>query len=428
MKKILFLSAAGFVSLLSFGQKIDRIIDAVKVKNIEKVLSSDMMGGRNPFSKTMELATGFIEDQFRATHLDYLEGLHSYRQQFSVIKPAQLHASGSLNGQTLDSNSIVAFTTTALLNVNDQSGYKKAHIAAGAKFNSEAFKYIQSDSNYLVLVDTSLAKDFARLSRFKRQSFERNNNVLFVLTAADPLHYNIAVEHELFRSTLTNVVAVIPGKSRKDEYVIFSGHYDHLGIGKPNAALDSIYNGANDDASGITAMILLSKYFKKMEHNERTLIFVAFTGEESGGFGSRYFSRQLDPAKVIALFNIEMIGTESKWGANSAYITGYEKSDMGKILQANLANSKFHFEPDPYPQQNLFYRSDNATLAALGVPAHTISTSKMDSEKFYHTPGDEIETLDLKNMAEVIKSIAISSKSIISGKDTPSRVAKEKNN
>jgi hypothetical protein len=71
--------------------------------------------------------------------------------------------------------------------------------------------------------------------------------------------------------------------------------------------------------------------------------------------------------------------------------------------------------------QNLFFRSDNATLARLGVPAHTISTSKMDSEKFYHTV-DEVETLDMKNMAEIIKSIAISSKGIISGKQTPSRV------
>jgi Zn-dependent M28 family amino/carboxypeptidase len=123
------------------------------------------------------------------------------------------------------------------------------------------------------------------------------------------------------------------------------------------------------------------------------------------------------------MFNIEMIGTESKWGINSAYITGYERSDFGKILQANLINSKFHFEPDPYPTQNLFYRSDNATLATLGVPAHTISTSKMDNEPNYHKQSDEIETLDMNNMAEIIKAIAISSKTIVSGKDTPSRVA-----
>jgi Zn-dependent M28 family amino/carboxypeptidase len=221
---------------------------------------------------------------------------------------------------------------------------------------------------------------------------------------------------------LANVVGVLPGKSKKDEFVVFSGHYDHLGIGKPDAKGDSIYNGANDDAAGTTAVIMLADYFSKLKNNERTLIFVAFTAEEVGGFGAQYFSSQVDPDKVVAMFNIEMIGTESKWGTNSAYITGYEKSDFGKILQNNLVDSKFHFEPDPYTTQNLFYRSDNATLAKLGVPAHTISTSKMDNEPNYHKQSDEIGTLDMYNMAEVIKAIAISSKTIVSGKDTPTRM------
>ena len=124
------------------------------------------------------------------------------------------------------------------------------------------------------------------------------------------------------------------------------------------------------------------------------------------------------------MFNLEMIGTESKWGKNSAYITGFEKSDFGKILQKNLEGSNFHFEPDPYIKENLFYRSDNATLAALGVPAHTISTSKMDNEPTYHKQSDDIASIDVNNMAEIIKAIAISSKSIVSGKDTPSRIEK----
>jgi len=115
--------------------------------------------------------------------------------------------------------------------------------------------------------------------------------------------------------------------------VIFSGHYDHIGIGKPDNNGDSIYNGANDDAAGTTAVIMLAKYFKALGNNERTIVFAGFTAEEVGGFGSQYFSRQFDPAKVVAMFNIEMIGTESKWGKNSAYITGYEKTDMGAIMQ-----------------------------------------------------------------------------------------------
>ena len=127
----------------------------------------------------------------------------------------------------------------------------------------------------------------------------------------------------------------------------------------------------------------------------------------------------------MAMFNIEMIGTESKWGKNSAYITGFEKTDMGSIIAKKPGRTGFSFHPDPYPAQQLFYRSDNATLAKLGVPAHTISTSKMDAEPNYHKVSDEVETLDMENMAMIIKSIALSSKTIVAGKETPSRVKKE---
>lgn len=221
-----------------------------------------------------------------------------------------------------------------------------------------------------------------------------------------------------------NVIGIIPGKSKPNEYVIFSGHFDHLGM--KESGDDKVFNGANDDASGITAVITLAEYFKKKNDNARTLIFVAFTGEETGGYGSAFFSNSINADEVVAMFNIEMIGTDSKWGKNSAYITGFERSDFGTILQKNLVGSGFNFYQDPYPEQQLFYRSDNARLAALGVPAHTISTSKMDVEPNYHKLSDEISTLDMDNMTEIIKSIAISSQTIISGKDTPSRVPKMK--
>ena len=233
---------------------------------------------------------------------------------------------------------------------------------------------------------------------------------------------NYRQEFDVKGKAANNVIGILPGKSKPDEYVIFSAHYDHLG--SVEDGIDKIYNGANDDASGTTAVIALAKYFKDLGQNERTIIFVAFTGEEIGGFGSKFFSAKMDPSKVVAMFNIEMIGTESKWGKNSAYITGFEKTDFGTILKRNLEGSNFKFYPDPYPKEQLFYRSDNARLAAQGVPAHTISTSKMDVEANYHKLSDEVSTLDLDNMTEIIKAIAISSQSIISGKDTPSRVKK----
>lgn len=217
-----------------------------------------------------------------------------------------------------------------------------------------------------------------------------------------------------------NVVGMLLGKSKPDEYVVFSAHYDHLG--SKSYGDDKVYNGANDDASGVTAVIALAKYFKELNNNERTIVFVTFTGEEVGGYGSSYFSKNIDANKVVAMFNIEMIGTESKWNKNSAYITGFEKSSFGTILPKNLKGSNFNFYPDPYPSQMLFYRSDNARLAKLGVPAHTISTSKMDDEPNYHQLSDEVNTLDIDNMTEIIKAIAISSQTIVNGTDTPTRV------
>ena len=161
------------------------------------------------------------------------------------------------------------------------------------------YSSIKSDQKYLVLVNTAYEKVFQRLKSFGRESFEDRAPVVFVLTNENPTTYRFEIKNKITTSSLANVVGVLPGKSKKDEYVIFSAHYDHLGIGKPDATGDSIYNGANDDAAGTTAVILLADYFSKLNNNERTLIFVTFTAEEIGEFGSQYFSKQIDPEKTV---------------------------------------------------------------------------------------------------------------------------------
>jgi len=404
-----------------FGQNIDAIINAKEVERIEKVLAADDMMGRKPFTPGIEKAAGFIAEEFKKTGLNPVNGSNSFLQDFAMIRPKFISAAGKFGDSILESKNILVVTCQPQLKINQNSGYEKVFIKAGDTLQAKARRLARSGKNLLILVDKSFANGFGNLSRLKSTMFKTDKSVVFVLTDTDPSVFEIEAIHEITEQKLANVVGMIPGKSKKDEYVIFSGHYDHLGIGKPVEG-DSIYNGANDDAAGTTAVIMLAKYFKALGNNERTIVFAAFTAEESGGFGSQYFSQQFDPQKVIAMFNIEMIGTESKWGKNSAYITGYEKTDMGAILQKNLEGTDFTFYPDPYTTQNLFYRSDNATLARLGVPAHTISTSKMDSEPNYHKVSDHIETLDMGNMAMVIKSIALSSRTIVAGKDSPTRV------
>lgn len=417
------------LSIAASAQKMDKIIQVKKVTEIEKTLSSDAMEGRAVFTRGMDKAADYIAKEFKKAGLRKLPSAPGYFQEFSLVSARQVGAKGEVNGQPLDSASMVTFTTQETLSITDRSDFENVHITSTDRFFNKAYGYITSGKNYVVWVDTAFAQVFPNLNRLKRERFRTDNSILFVLTEKIPEQYEFQITHQLTEKKLKNIVGILPGKHKQKgqpdktgEYVIFSGHYDHLGIGEADSKGDSIYNGANDDASGTTAVIMLARYFKKLGNNERTLIFAAFTAEETGGFGSQYFSRQFDAEKVIAMFNIEMIGTESKWGTHSAYITGYEKTDMGKILARNLEGTGFSFHPDPYPEQQLFYRSDNATLARLGVPAHTISTSKMDSEPFYHTVGDHIETLDLKNMTEIIKSIALSSRSIVSGEDTPKRV------
>jgi Peptidase family M28 len=425
LKKVCFVGCI-FFSLVASAQKADPILNAKEAFRIESFLASDDLKGRKTGTPEIDKAADFIAEEFKKAGLQMYNGLQSYKQSFSYYKSKLIDAKGLLDSTTIESSNIIAITTDSLLSVNETTGYKKIIVGKDDNLFFAAEDAIKEEKNAIVFINTFFKNDFNKLKRFKRDAVKKNYNIVFVLDNGIGAKYNFQIKHKITETKYSNVVAVLPGKSKKEEMVIFSGHYDHLGTVKPNAKGDSVYNGANDDAAGTTAVIMLAKYFAKQKNNERTLVFVAFTAEEVGGFGSSYFSKSIDANKVVAMFNLEMIGTESKWGKNSAYITGFEKSDFGKILQKNLQGSIFHFEPDPYPKENLFYRSDNATLAALGVPAHTISTSKMDNEANYHKLSDEIATLDMENMTEVIKAIALSSKSIINGKDTPSRVEKIK--
>jgi hypothetical protein len=428
MKKIVLSVAVLCSNFIVNAQSINTIINEKEVTRIEKILSADDMQGRRTFTPGIAKASSFIESEFKKIGLKPFNGAKNYRQEFFMSESKNATSKVQIDGKTIDNSQVVSFSYQPEVSFTEKSGVEVVKINAGDKFGQKFYEYYQSDKNLLVLVDASFTSRIKNVQQIQQISANPGKNaVVFVFGSSQASSFSVALTNTITKKALNNVVGVLPGKSKPNEYVVFSGHYDHLGIGSPAEGVphevsDSIYNGANDDAAGSTAVIMLAKYFKELHNNERTIIFTTFVAEEIGGYGSQYFSKQLAPEKVIAMFNLEMIGTESKWGKNSAYITGYEKSNMGEILQKNLAGSLFKFYPDPYPEQQLFYRSDNATLAKLGVPAHTISTSKMDSEPNYHKASDEIGTLDMVNMTEIIKSIAISSSSIISGKDTPSRV------
>lgn len=432
MNRLITLSILVLLSSTLNGQSVNKLIKEENVTRVIKTLTADDMMGRSASQpEHIEKATAFIEREFEKIGLHHLSELTSYRQEFKkeMIAPYTLEV--IINGNQVPQHTIVLASESTSINLVQGLAIKTIDFD-GTVTNkrqhmlSKAFGYIRSDTtSSIIVVASEFESEFKELSGYfgKRFISGRKSTKLFVLGKYDIQSYSVKATQKTQNITMANVVGILPGKTKPDEFVVFSGHYDHIGIETPVNG-DSIANGADDDASGTTAVIELARYFKKIKNNQRTLIFVAFTAEEFGGFGSKYFSEQLNPDKVIAMFNIEMIGKPSKWGQNFAFITGYERSDFGEILKKNLIGTPFEFRPDPYPQQNLFYRSDNATLARLGVPAHTISTDEIDIDKFYHTVDDEVETLDMKNITATIRAIALSSKSIVNGTDTPKRIDK----
>lgn len=422
-RMLCMLSIVFTVFQTTVGQPYQSISEKEVTEILEK-LSADDMGGRQAFGPYIGKAASYIADHFQSSGLKTQTISGSFLQEFEMIR-SNIKKPGTAKVGNLEVplEKIICQTANQKLNITPASPFEVIRIKEGDNAMTAMRNLRNKTGNLLVLMHEKNEPFFNRIKQNSSPRMKNAGSVVYVLTPdVDATEYELELRLEVETIKMANVVGVLPGKGKPNEYVIFSGHYDHIGVGKPNEQGDSIYNGANDDASGVTAVMMLGKHFAKVGGNERTLVFVAFTAEEVGGYGSQYFSKQMDPESVKAMFNIEMIGTDSKWGKNSAFITGYEKTDMGQILQKNLENSPFKFYPDPYPEQQLFYRSDNATLARLGVPAHTVSTSKMDIEPHYHRPSDEVSTLDIRNMTEIIRAILVSSTSIVQGIDTPSRV------
>ncbi|MCB0487475.1 MAG: M20/M25/M40 family metallo-hydrolase [Cyclobacteriaceae bacterium] len=416
-----------FCLSVSWSQSVEKIIKEKDVSRIISKLASDEMRGRSALSPTdIDKAAAFIEKEFQKAKLKPLPGVTSYRQRFQQKRISLEKLAVVINGVNLP-DSVLIFSSTKETVDMDASATIDS-IGAGQNLFLTIGAMEKKPGNKVVFVAPEHAENFNTAKHYLGRPKiigvdERTEStslyILGRLQNTDGLNAEARQKVEILN--MSNVVGMIEGKSRKDEFVVFSGHYDHIGI---QAAVegDSIANGADDDASGTTAVITLAKYYSKLKSNERSLIFVAFTAEEVGGFGSKYFSQQLDPNQVIAMFNIEMIGKPSLWGTNSAFITGFDKSSLGEILEKNVQGTPFHFYPDPYIEQNLFYRSDNATLARLGVPAHSISTDQIPSDPYYHTVNDEVETLDIANIVSTIRAIAAGAASIVSGQDTPTRI------
>lgn len=201
-----------------------------------------------------------------------------------------------------------------------------------------------------------------------------------------------------------NVCGIKKGKTEKT--LAFSAHFDH--IGTSNKPGDQVFNGADDNASGVTAVIGLADYFKTKKP-DFSLMYIAFNGEEKGMKGSKAIVEipdlQAQQKNIVALFNFEMIATVSQFGRNTVYMTGDQFSDVDELFNQHSVNDlKIH--GDPYKQQQLFYRSDNVSFVKKEIIAHSFSTVDMNGAKHYHQLNDDLEIVNFNNLTSIINNFA----------------------
>jgi Zn-dependent M28 family amino/carboxypeptidase len=258
------------------------------------------------------------------------------------------------------------------------------------------------------------AKKMFDVSTMKGQDYKtlsRNKDFKPILLG---LNVSVDIKNKIKKDVSKNVVALIPGTDRKDEYIIYSAHWDHFGVGKAING-DSIYNGSVDNASGTAGLLAIAEAFKNTKPTKRSIVFIAVTGEEQGLLGSAYYSENpiFNPKKTVANINIDALDSPGKM--KDLTITGFGQSEMDEYAKEAAAKQNRYIIPDPEAEKGYFFRSDHFNFAKIGIPALYASGSYEGFDKSieeiktyndyyrthtYHQPSDEYnpETTELSGV------------------------------
>ena len=408
--------------------------DAITLSRVTKIvhyLSSDELGGRNTPSPGLKLAARYLADNFKQAGLKPGGGKGSFFHNYER------------SGQSMDT----ADVELALLR-----GEKRKVLKPGKDFRvfAASAEYERDEAEVILVKEANAAKRLGRSfprrpvliavpkgsqlwastplvrTSLSRRGFRSRAPVLLVREellprswlqeegeedeeAEEDAELLVAVKvpaPKRVQLDLENVVAILPGKEKPDEYVMFSAHYDHLGTAtRFSQGGDTIYNGADDDASGTTAVLVLAEAYAKAKKRPKcSLLFVCFSGEEKRFLGSRAFAKEppVPLATIRVDLNIEMIGRPLRGNKKAAWVTGKTYSDFEKIVAVGFKRAGIRIVN--FPQAMMLFRaSDNWPLASKGIVAHSISAGSL--HKDYHKPSDEFEKLDLPHMTAVIKGI-----------------------
>lgn len=262
---------------------------------------------------------------------------------------------------------------------------------------TETLRFLSSDE---LQGRDSGSEGIEKAARFLEDVFVKNSVKPYFTTYRDTLSN--------FDKPAYNIVGYLEGTDPKlkNEFVVIGAHYDHIGMAKASVNGDDIYNGADDNASGSTAVAELVNFFGKTKANKRSVMFCFFSAEEKGLLGSRHLAAKLKAQgfNIYTMLNFEMIGVPL--GKDIlAFITGYSRSNMAEKFN-EYAGKKLIGYTDFEVRYQLFKASDNYPFfTEMNIPAHTLSTTDMETFPYYHNVDDEFQNMDTAHMTSFIQQM-----------------------
>ncbi len=417
-------------------------------------LASDELAGRATGSKEFDIAAAYVASRFRGAGLEGggIEGsfYHETKQSMSQVPANPTHFTDS-QGKAVEHLGVLAASTDRfqyqgglvqadLANQLDAQSLSGSAVIAKYTGDAKGPRLLSQVSRSCAALSTAGAKclllvvppdhelvGLAKESRDKpRMSNPRNRFEIPVILVPESAMGTARIDIEIppmqiSETVMRNVIGVLRGSDPQlaSEAILYSAHLDHLGTRQ--GVGDGIFNGADDDATGVTAVLTLADAFANRPRPRRTLLFMTFWGEESGLLGSKqYVANPTWPlAKIVANVNIEMIGRPEPGAGGKIWMTGWNESNLGVLM--NAASGPFGVDIFEHLQfsARLYRSSDNWSFAEAGVIAHSFSAGSLHAD--YHQPDDEWDRLEIPHMTRVIQGLYLGSQPMIDGLVTPQK-------
>lgn len=452
------------------AQQLKEVIKRSEVETHIRFLASDELKGRDTGSPELDIAARYIAAQMQSYGVEPVEGEGSYFQTVPLLlqKPAQnasltyeqqslqiLEDLLVLQGQDgeLEAESVfLDFGTEEDFKNNDIEG-KIVVTKAGYPDSKSSYSAIAEGQEKLKMVQEYGGKGLVELYKSSQMPWNLLNRYMnaerltmgqnsaedqampyFLINDAKGQHLDVlsatqpklrlSIKGKIDRQVSTyNVIGKVEGTDPKlkDEYVLLSAHYDHVGVAEGKNLEDSVYNGARDNAIGTTALISAARYFGQ-HPPKRSVVLLALTAEEKGLLGSQWYAEHpLVPMEQV-VFNLNSDGA----GYNDTTritVIGLGRTSADKAFKEAAQAVGLEAMADPVPEQNLFDRSDNVNFAKVGVPAVTFSAgfTAFDAEimRYYHQLADEAESLNFSYVEKLCEAYVLAADKIANSSQSP---------